>query len=145
MTPVERLLANLSDHKKTATDWMARCPAHEDRRASSSVAEGDDGRVLVKCHAGCTVEEVCAAVGLRLADLMPAPTAIPSNGKSTRKEGVLGAKPRIRSTYDYRDESGNVVFQVVRLEPKDFRQRKPDGCGGWNWSVGKARRPDGSA
>jgi hypothetical protein len=37
--------------------------------------------------------------------------------------------------YDYRDEAGNVVFQAVRYEPKDFKQRRPDGKGGWTWSV----------
>jgi len=43
---------------------------------------------------------------------------------------------RIEATYDYRDESGGLVFQVVRLkDPKDFRQRAPDGHGGWNWKV----------
>lgn len=46
------------------------------------------------------------------------------------------AKPRLVATYDYRDEAGALVFQVVRLEPKSFRQRCPDVAGrGWNWSV----------
>lgn len=43
---------------------------------------------------------------------------------------------RIVATYDYRDEHGNLLFQVARLQdPKDFRQRRPDGNGGWEWSV----------
>jgi putative DNA primase/helicase len=44
------------------------------------------------------------------------------------------------ATYDYRDERGDLVFQVCRFEPKDFRQRKPDGKGGWAWSVKGLRR-----
>jgi DNA primase len=36
-------------------------------------------------------------------------------------------------TYDYTDESGGLLYQVVRYEPKDFRQRCPDGRGGWVW------------
>lgn len=42
--------------------------------------------------------------------------------------------------YDYRDERGKLLYQVVRKIPKDFRQRKPDGCGGWLWSIGDVRR-----
>jgi AAA domain len=47
---------------------------------------------------------------------------------------------RIVAAYDYHDESGALLFQVVRFEPKDFRQRRPDGNGGWTWSV-KGIRP----
>lgn len=42
---------------------------------------------------------------------------------------------RIVATYDYQDEAGELVYQVVRYEPKDFRQRRPDGKGGWQWST----------
>jgi hypothetical protein len=44
-------------------------------------------------------------------------------------------KPRIVATYDYQDEHGNLLLQVCRMEPKDFRQRRPDGNGGWKWST----------
>lgn len=49
-------------------------------------------------------------------------------------------KPRIASAYDYRDEAGALVFQVVRMEPKTFRQRRPDGNGGWEWKVRGTRQ-----
>jgi len=42
---------------------------------------------------------------------------------------------RIIATYDYRDENGALLFQVVRYAPKTFRQRRPDGNGGWSWRV----------
>ncbi len=42
---------------------------------------------------------------------------------------------RIVATYDYRDRDGKTLFQVVRYEPKDFRQRRPDGKGGWIWNM----------
>ena len=51
MTPVERQLAKLPDAKQAGKGWSARCPAHDDRRPSLSVSEGDDGRALVRCHA----------------------------------------------------------------------------------------------
>jgi hypothetical protein len=47
--------------------WL--CPAHDDRNASLSVSEGDDGRVLVKCFAGCKPEEIVGALGLEMRDL----------------------------------------------------------------------------
>ncbi len=52
------------------------------------------------------------------------------------------ARPRIDRTYDYRDETGAMVFQVVRMIPKTFRQRRPDPAepGGWSWSVKGVRR-----
>ena len=40
---------------------------------------------------------------------------------------------RIIAEYDYLDANGGLLFQVVRLYPKDFRQRRPDGVGGWKW------------
>jgi hypothetical protein len=51
--------------RKTGTTWMARCPAHEDRAPSLSIADGDDGKVLVRCHAGCEQHQVLAALRVR--------------------------------------------------------------------------------
>jgi putative DNA primase/helicase len=44
------------------------------------------------------------------------------------------------AAYDYRNERGDLLFQVCRFEPKTFRQRRPDGKGGWTWSVKGVRR-----
>jgi hypothetical protein len=49
-------------------------------------------------------------------------------------------KRREVAAYDYHDEAGELLFQVVRFEPKDFRQRRPDGRGGWEWKLGTLRR-----
>ena len=56
--------------------WKARCPAHADREASLSVHEGDDGRILLKCFAGCDIERIVSAVGLQTRDLFAS-----SNGR----------------------------------------------------------------
>ena len=37
--------------------------------------------------------------------------------------------------YDFRDENKELLYQTVRYEPKDFRQRRPDGQGGWDWKL----------
>jgi len=41
----------------------------------------------------------------------------------------------ISKVYDYIDEDGEVTYQVLRYEPKTFRQRRPDGKGGWLWNM----------
>src|ERR1019366_455214 len=46
-----------------------------------------------------------------------------------------GHASKIAKTYDYTDETGGLIYQVVRFEPKEFRQRRPDGKGGWIWSI----------
>jgi putative DNA primase/helicase len=51
--------------RKAGAGWMARCPAHEDREPSLSIAGGDDGRILVRCHAGCEQHRVIAALRAR--------------------------------------------------------------------------------
>lgn len=50
-------------------------------------------------------------------------------------------KPRggIIATYDYTDTDGALLYQCARYEPKDFRQRRPDGNGGWMWNLGERR------
>ncbi|HEV8104887.1 MAG TPA: hypothetical protein VGP69_14245 [Gaiellaceae bacterium] len=70
---VDEFLGELERVRKSGPGWIARCPAHEDRSPSLSVREGDDGRVLVRCFAGCTTDKVCASLGLRLSDLFPGP------------------------------------------------------------------------
>lgn len=52
--------------------WMACCPAHDDHNPSMHVNEGADGRILVKCYAGCSTAAIVAAMGLKVKDLMPA-------------------------------------------------------------------------
>jgi hypothetical protein len=59
------------------------------------------------------------------------------DGAQQRRKSNGSARINIVKTYDYVDETGKLLFQVCRLEPKDFRQRKPDSQthDGWKWSV----------
>lgn len=45
------------------------------------------------------------------------------------------AKMKIVARYPYTDSDGKLLYEVVRLDPKDFRQRRPDGAGGWLWKM----------
>lgn len=129
---VQRILGLLHEVRATANGADARCPAHEDARSSLSVGVGKNSRALLRCHAGCTVHAVLNRIGLRFKDLWPAGYSHGTNGNG---------KPagKIVATYNYRDESGTLLYQVCRLEPKSFRQRRPDGDG-WAWTLGDTRR-----
>src|SRR6267142_4232058 len=67
--PVARVLGKLERVHQNGQGWMARCPTHEDGTNSLKIDEGDDGRALLKCHAGCSQEAVVEALGLTMADL----------------------------------------------------------------------------
>jgi putative DNA primase/helicase len=127
--PVDRVLAMLAAFgvRQSGTGWSARCPAHDDRHASLAIGEGEDGRALLFCHGGCELADLLRALGLTARDLF------------------IGPPSRIdeRIFYDYRDEGGELLFQVVRTPTpsgKTFRQRRPDGRGGWIWDVEGVRR-----
>ncbi|HUW15341.1 MAG TPA: hypothetical protein VM537_36860, partial [Anaerolineae bacterium] len=64
-----RLLPLLQLVQRRGDGWIGLCPAHDDRSPSLSIREGKDGRVLLKCHAGCTVEAIVAVLGLQMRDL----------------------------------------------------------------------------
>ncbi len=119
--------------RPNGSGWKARCPAHDDREASLSIHEGDDGRILLKCFAACETPDIVDALGLTMADLYP-----------ERPESSNGHRPqqprRIIETYPYFDEAGELLFEVVRFDPKDFRQRRPDGAGSWVWNLQGVRR-----
>jgi hypothetical protein len=51
--------------RKAGAAWMACCPAHDDRKPSLSIRDADDGRVLVRCHAGCDQEDLIAVLRSR--------------------------------------------------------------------------------
>ena len=69
----DKLLSRLEGVQGRGPRWRAICPAHESRHRTRTLAvfEADDGRVLVKCHAGCDVSSIVGALGLDLADLFP--------------------------------------------------------------------------
>jgi hypothetical protein len=56
------LLSRLPGFTKTTGGWQARCPAHDDKAPSLGSSEGKDGRILLKCHAGCPAEDICRAL-----------------------------------------------------------------------------------
>lgn len=248
MKPIEIVLEKLTGVEKNGKGWRACCPAHPDRTPSLSVSEADDGKVLLKCFAGCSARQVVGAIGLPMSALFPERPESERKGKkkrypvlppgphlcrvfSVRMEGspsggysvaiqlvaIAGTEKGVRvfdhfrlwvsedlsrlkgflgavgiqargdlsiepeqivgrilmasttqieaatgeegtrkhkvtfggyapppdgvvTIYPYRDESGELLFEVLRLVPKEFRQRRPNAKGGWIWDLDDTRR-----
>lgn len=106
--------------------WAAKCPAHGDRKPSLAIKSAD-GKTLLHCHVGCKLADVLAALQLTEQDLFP-PKA---------DAGPVGEP--VTTTYPYRSETGEVVFEVVRTDTpgqaKQIKQRRPNGAGGWVWNL----------
>jgi hypothetical protein len=131
-TTATEILSKLEGVKKTAAGHQARCPAHPDDRASLSISVGDNGGLVVHCHANCETADVMRAIGLTMADLRPSTNGHANgNGKPSR---------RIVAEYSYHGPAGNLLYQAVRFEPKDFRQRAPKPGGGWTWKLNGVAR-----
>jgi replicative DNA helicase len=72
IAPAMECLRKLRGYRPTGTrKWEARCPAHNDRKASLSIGMGDDGRILLNCFAGCKLERILKEVGIDVKDLFP--------------------------------------------------------------------------
>lgn len=101
-THIGKLLSKLEQVKGKGDQWIARCPAHDDRTPSLSIKETGDGTILLKCWAGCGAADVVHAVGLELKDLFP-----PSN------DHRLSRKPYAQRLHiEYRD--------LLRMMSKDL-------------------------
>ena len=116
------------DAKQNGDGWVAKCPAHDDRIPSLSINEGSDGRILLHCHADCDTDAILAALGLTRRDLFA------QNGGEAPAR-TRSSESRIVATYDYQNANGNLLFQTLRFEPKNFRQRRPNGNRGWIWNL----------
>ena len=115
--------------RRDGGDWKARCPAHQDRVASLAIKVAADGRLLLHCHAGCQTRDVVERWGVSWSVLFPEEPM--PNGADAKRE----------RSWDYTDEDGNLLFQVVRRDPgKKFVQRRPLEGGDWAWDLKHVRR-----
>jgi hypothetical protein len=120
-------------------EWRGPCPIHQGKRDSFAV---DPKNGLWNCHSACGrggdligLEEFLTGAHFKeaKAEVFRIVARLEaSNGSHSRGGPAPG---RIVATYDYCDENANLLYQAVRMDPKDFRQRRPDGKGGWAWNV----------
>ena len=164
--PVEVVLARLENPKRSGTGWSARCPAHDDRTPSLSVAEGDDGRVLVHCHAGCAPEAIVEAWGLQMSDLMPSIASTSTHISESREKQQLCRHDngnRAHKTYPtanaavaylerqygeksyvwaYKNAEGEPVGLIVRWDRPDGKKDiRPVSRNGQGWTTGGMPEP----
>ena len=141
---LSEMLSRLQGVKGSGSQYTAKCPAHDDRHASLSIGAGDDGRILMKCHAGCSAQSVLAAMGLTERDLFPANcgakaakgakayhNADAHDGAKVAKGAKAADAPPVVATYNYYGANGELLAQKLRREDKSFFWRRPDGNGGW--------------
>ena len=115
------------DLKQAGSEWRAKCPIHQGSRDSFSV-QPDTG--IWFCHSECNKGGNVFQLEAEL------------SGESIKDAArdvysIVGRTKEIVAVYDYTDENGALLFQCVRYQPKDFRQRcpNPDEKGKWIWSV----------
>ncbi len=131
------VIAKLDGARKSGGQWMARCPAHEDAKASLSITEGTEQPVVFSCMAGCESAVILDKLGLTWADLCAPRDDSDGGGNDpwTRNGPAI-------AVYPYHDENGTLLFEVLRSRNKKFSQRVPDlkGRDGWSYRLGDTRR-----
>jgi hypothetical protein len=131
------VIAKLDGARKSGGQWMARCPAHDDGKASLSITEGKEQPVVFKCQAGCESTVILDKLGLAWADLCQPREDTPD----PREDPWTPNGPAI-AVYQYHDEEGRLLFEVLRSRGKKFSQRVPDpkARSGWSYRLGDTRR-----
>ena len=124
---LRNLLLLLENVKGKDRNFTALCPAHDDKNPSLSITE-KDGKILLRCHAGCDVKNIVSALGLEMKDLFTSESRAsePRSSKTPSNSHSSPSSKNITAIYDYRDENGTLIHQTVRREPKQFLQRRPD-------------------
>ncbi|MBE0574230.1 AAA family ATPase [Candidatus Dojkabacteria bacterium] len=118
----ERFGSKLEKFKLTdgGEKFTALCPCHPDKKNSLSGYINAKGNISIKCHAGCDWEAVLNQIGLKKSDLMLGETILPT--KYTKPKSN-----KIEAVYQYNNEAGELLFETVRFEGKDFKQRRYEG------------------
>ena len=146
--------SQFTELKPLGGELRGPCPLHGGTGANFAV-NPDTG--LWNCFSGCK-DGGDAFRFMEKMEGVPFPDALakvgafvgadaPAVGASEKpKRSAAAPKPspkalgRIAAEYEYVSAGGELLFQALRYDPKDFRQRRPDGHGGWIWSLGDAQR-----
>lgn len=119
---LEEICRLLQIDRKTPGGYQARCPAHDDHKASLSISEGEKG-VVLNCFVGCSVEEICSALGLELKDLF-------FNSTGGASGGLPGEPVRV---FEIRTTEGHLIALRKRQgtgKDKRLWWEQPDGKNG---------------
>ncbi len=152
--PVARVLSRVKGARPARGGWRARCPAHDGKSDTSlSIAQGEDGRVVFHCFAGCTHRAIASALGLEARELFaggldaPAPQAPrqPARLFDTARAAVKAYRATLgpeACRWTYRDATGDPVGLVLRWDREGGKTIRPVWRigGGWQQSY-PADRP----
>jgi putative DNA primase/helicase len=158
---LQQLLARLDGAKRSGDGWKCRCPAHPDKNPSLSISLADDGKILVRCHAGCTTASVMETIGLPMALLSGSAGRQPhsphqrstKNNKQAKKpfpslkaiadHAAKHKKGTVESTHTYANDDGTPAFAVIRVRQpdggKEIPQVRPEGDGWVYGGIGNNR------
>ena len=125
------------DLKRSGSRWRGSCPIHQGDGDSFSV-DPDTG--LWFCHSQCRRGGDVYDLEREISGTTSFPDVRAAIDPIVGRGAQGSASSRVATTYDYTDEAGALLYQVVRYEPKGFRQRRPDGAGSWIWNLGGVRR-----
>uniref|UniRef100_UPI0032975026 CHC2 zinc finger domain-containing protein n=1 Tax=Salmonella enterica TaxID=28901 RepID=UPI0032975026 len=106
----ELVLPKLTNIHKHGGGYTASCPAHDDSSPSLSVSVGTEQPVVFHCHAGCDQAAILDALGLTWADLTK-----PREESAPARRGEWTPAGEATAVFDYRDEHGELLFQVLRV------------------------------
>lgn len=124
MISVPELIQRIpGNHKRIGgrNSFQCQCPAHRDKEASLTVTEGDKGKPVLHCHAGCNTADILAALGLTMDDINDRP----ANTWKSRLEWFMQEKAdgkgygpgvQITAVYDYKDAAGRYLYSKIRFE-----------------------------
>jgi replicative DNA helicase len=75
VSAIERVIATLPSARRSGSGWKARCPGHDDQKASLSLRESGEGHVLLRCFGGCNLDAILMPLGLQPRDLFEPSTS----------------------------------------------------------------------
>ncbi len=109
---------------------MSLCPFHDDKHPSLSLNNMTGEHHCLGCgQSGSVFDFHMKKHGLSFKE------SLDDLARFAGIDTTQGLERKIVATYDYTDSQGNLIFQTVRYEPKDFRQRRPDGKGEWVYNL----------
>ena len=133
--------------KRSGSGWSCRCPAHDDKHPSLSIGIGDEGRVLLNCHAGCETKAIMTSLGLEMKDLMPrrqsatTPTQShpPSSGGFALPDEAVAALEHtlgpVSKRWVYTDAAGEPVGEILRWDNPTGKTIRPVSKHGDRWII----------
>lgn len=130
---LDEIVKNLHNVKKSRGGYTCKCPSHDDKMNSLSLSEKDD-RILVKCFAGCSIQDILDKMGLSIKDLfigdeekimMSVATApkLEEVKKFSSIEEIIDSFKTLDDYYIYNEQGGSPSLVQVRYmigESKSF-------------------------